>query len=337
MCNATLVAVMHRTLPIILGLAGVTALPAGAEGPSLIDLAGAKTRGEVVKFRGEIDGPRDISGAVVVGDFLLIVSDEVKRPTALQVLKKDGASYEVVGNVELPAGNDEVDLEAVAAEGRTVFVTGSHAWTRKIENGDIGVPKQKVSREQFFRFELEADGTAGPVAGPKSMTPAIEADPVLKGFVGMASKENGIDIESLAVQDGRLHFGFRGPVLRGGLVPVLSAAWDDPAGSAEVRYVRLDGRGIRDMVAVDGGFLLLAGPVGDADFSYRIYFWDGADQRSVEEDGPRAQRLAELADIGQGKPEALAVLKAKNRTYELLLLCDGVPKGGPMRFKLTRP
>jgi len=41
--------------------------------------------------------------------------------------------------------------------------------------------------------------------------------------------------------------------------------------------------------------------------------------------------------MGKGKPEGLAVLKADGRTYDVLLLCDGLPKGGPTRWKLTRP
>lgn len=330
-------AALRRTLPILLCLGATAACPARAADASLSQLACGKGHGEAVKIRGKIDEPDHLSGAAVVGKFLLVVSDEVKRPTRVQVLKKDGASYEVVGSVKLPAGDDEVDLEAVAVDRRDVYVTGSHASTRKIENGQIEAPKRKESREHVFRFRLEADGTAQTVDSPKSITPAIQADPVLRGFVGMASKENGIDIEGLAAKDGRLYFGFRGPVLRGGLVPVLSTTWDDPVGAAQVRYVRLDGRGIRDLAAVEGGFLILAGPVGDGDVSYRVYFWDGADQRASEDEGPRPQRLAELPGTGPGKPEGLAVLEVRRRVYDLVLLCDGLPKGGLTRWQLPRP
>ena len=46
--------------------------------------------------------------------------------------------------------------------------------------------------------------------------------------------------------------------------------------------------------------------------------------------------LAELPDFGRAKPEGLAVLKEEGKTYELLLVCDGLPKGGPTRWRLTR-
>ncbi|HQR52566.1 MAG TPA: DUF3616 domain-containing protein [Burkholderiales bacterium] len=306
-----------------------------AHGADEAVLACGTHHGEVVKLRGDIDEPGQLSGVAATGPFLVVVSDEVKHPTRVPVLKKNGAAYEVTGRVELPAGDEEVDLEAVAVDGAEVYVTGSHAATRKVRNGQPEEPRRRQSREQVFRFRLDVDGKAAQVEGPRSLSPAIAADPVLGRFVGIAAKENGIDIEGLAVQDGHLHFGFRGPVLRNGLVPVLTTRWDDLTGDAQVRYVRLDGRGIRDMAAVEGGFLILAGPVGDGDGSYRLYFWDGVDQ-STDSDAARPQRLAEFA-AGTGKPEGLAVLGAHDGDYDLLLLCDGLPQGGLARLRIRRP
>jgi phosphohistidine phosphatase SixA len=318
-----------------------SALPLG---PIFTNHVGVISRGTDVEFRGElfpgkVKARKAVSGADAVGEYLVLVSDELKDPTAVQLLKRDGGGFAAVGNVEIPDEDDEIDLEGVGIDRTTatVYVTGSHARTRKVEDGVIGEAKRKESREQFFRFKLEPDGTPGRVEGPKSLAPVLENHAVLKHFTKVASKENGIDIEGLAVKGGRLHFGFRGPVLRGGWVPVLSCAWDNPAGTAEVRYVRLDGRGIRDLTAVDGGFLILAGPVGDGDFTYRVYFWDGADQLPAGEDAPGPQRLGEFSGLGEGKPEGLVLLTEEDKTYEILLLCDGLPKGGPTRWKLTRP
>jgi Protein of unknown function (DUF3616) len=170
----------------------------------------------------------------------------------------------------------------------------------------------------------------------KSLMPAINAHPVLAALRSIASKENGIEIEGFAVKDGRLYFGFRGPVLRDNWVPILVTTWDDPD-AAEVRYVQLDGRGIRDLVAVDDGFLILAGPVGDADGSYRVHFWNGRDGLAARGDDARAQRLAEFSELEGGKPEGLAVLATLGRTYELLLVRDGLRSGAPTRWTLARP
>jgi|SRR5205823_11506661 len=192
-----------------------------------------------------------------------------------------------------------------------------------------------VHRDQVFRFTLGPDGTPGPVE-VMSLRAVLDGHPILRQFVPVASKENGIDIEGLAVKDGRLYFGFRGPVLRDNWVPILSCTFGKVPGDVKVAYARFGGRGVRDMVAVSDGFLVLAGPVGDGDQSSQIYFWDGSDGLAGKTDPPRPRPLAELPDFGRAKPEGLAVLKEEGKTYELLLVCDGLPKGGPTRWRLTR-
>ena len=127
-----------------------------------------------------------------------------------------------------------------------------------------------------------------------------------------------------------------GPVLRDNWVPILSCTFGKVPGDVKVAYARFGGRGVRDMVAVSDGFLVLAGPVGDGDQSSQIYFWDGSDGLAGKTDPPRPRPLAELPDFGRAKPEGLAVLKEEGKTYELLLVCDGLPKGGPTRWRLTR-
>ena len=43
----------------------------------------------------------------------------------------------------------------------------------------------------------------------------LRKDPVLGPFVGLPSKENGLDIEGLAVRGDTVLLGLRGPVIRG--------------------------------------------------------------------------------------------------------------------------
>src|SRR5262249_37452070 len=109
-----------------------------------------------VEFRGKIQGENDISGVAVVGDFLVIGSDEA---SVVQVLKKDGTAYTVVADVPLGKPDHEIDIEGVAAEGNTVYVTGSHNRVRHIgAKGGGGVTpvedKVKKHRDQVFRFTL---------------------------------------------------------------------------------------------------------------------------------------------------------------------------------------
>lgn len=287
-----------------------------------------------VTFNGKILGDLDISGLAVVGDFLVICSDET---ASVQVLKKDGVNYTVLHDLILDPSGKEVDLEGVAAEGNIVYVTGSHSRVRK-ENetapGVLSILDDKKHREQFFRFTLDAAGKPGRVE-TKSLKKALDKDPILKDFIPIASKENGIDIEGLAVKKGVLYFGFRGPVLRDNWVPILTCTFDDPTATAKTVYVNLDGRGIRDIVATADGFLILAGPVGNGHMTYRIYYWDGHDLWSKTAPG-QMKRLADVPPMGKGKPEGLTVLKHVGNEYELLLVCDGVKNGAPTRWKLKR-
>jgi hypothetical protein len=97
-------------------------------------------------------------------------------------------------------------------------------------------------------------------------------DPHLEKFLSIPGKDNGFDIEGLAVADDRIFVGLRGPVLRGWAI-ILEVAVDfsEPAGlklrniGSDGRLYRkhflgLGGRGIRDLCADGSDLLILAGP-----------------------------------------------------------------------------
>lgn len=54
-----------------------------------------------------------------------------------------------------------------------------------------------------------------------------------------------MDIEGLAVRDGYLYVGFRGPILRENWVPVLKCQFATPITEAELMYVNLNRQGFR--------------------------------------------------------------------------------------------
>ena len=267
-----------------------------------------------VAFHGRIDGDLDLSGGAVVGEFLVIASNETH---ALQVLKRTGdGDYTVIGDVPLAPKGTDLDIEAVAAEGNTVYATGSHGRLRKT-GAVIALP----TRDRVYRFPLDAEGKAGKI-DTASLRKALDSDAVLKAFVPMASKENGIDIEGLAAKDGKLYFGFRGPVLREDRCPILIGEFDKLETETEVRHVRLGGRGIRDLAAIRTGFLILAGPVGGVGLDFRLYHWDGASD---------AVELRTVPSGPKRRPEGLIVTKDNDGATELLLLHDGVAGGDPTR------
>src|SRR5437899_3108388 len=97
-------------------------------------------------------------------------------------------------------------------------------------------PKPELTRIGSVEFR-------GPVE-KMSLRDTLDSHPILKQFVPVASKENGIDIEGLAVKNGRLYFGFRGPVLRDNWVPVLSCTFGKVPGDVKMAYMQLAGRGV---------------------------------------------------------------------------------------------
>ena len=158
-------------------------------------------------------------------------------------------------------------------------------------------------------------------------------------FSRVPSKENGIDIEGLAFHQGLLYAGFRGPVLRDNYVPVLTFQFATPVVQANLLFVNLGGRGIRDLTAVQGGFLVLAGPVGDGPGSYQVYFWNGQDclpgRREAGEVG-QIRLLGEVQVEPEAKAEGITVVAESASVYEVIIVYDGSKNGGATRFRMPK-
>jgi hypothetical protein len=301
-----------------------------------------------LEFIGDWDDSRNFSGTARVGSVLLVASDEIGR---LQTGIMDSA-FRVTRGADIvlqhePGKDVELDIEALAIEGSTVYALGSHSRTRsssddpartasknheRLEQG----AKQRPERDVLVRFTYDAATRQASGIARASLREAIAKHPVLAPFAALAGKENGIDLEGLAVDGSTLFAGFRGPVLRHGFVPVLRFTFDEPT-AGKVLYVPLDGHGIRDIAKVSDGFLLLAGPVGDSDAPHRIYLWNGRDCIPGKGAGGGALRL--LGDVpapSRGKAEALLVTVDAAAHYEVALLFDSLEKGGAMRYRLSK-
>jgi hypothetical protein len=299
------------------------------------------------------DDPENFSGAVIVGNLLLIGSDEIGYLQVGRDKEGKGARFERSHEIELAQkkgeGKVEVDFEALAAEKNTVYALGSHSISRKrVDNRptqahqkNVGrfseAPAADALREKLFRFELDP-ATGKPTAAPKeiSLRAIINAQTVLKPFSTIASKENGIDIEGLAVDGTTLFAGFRGPVLRHGFAPVLKFTFDSPKDAALV-FVPLDGRGIRDLAKVNDGILVLAGPTGDSDQSHRLYRWNGQDCiPGTGGPGGKLEYLGEVPSQPGGKAEAVVVNSTEADGYIVTFFYDSMTAGGPERFRVPK-
>jgi hypothetical protein len=283
-----------------------------------------------VPVAGEVGGPNDVSGAAFVGDFLLLASNETAH---VEVLKKRGDGYAVAAPVVLEkrkpgAKGHHLDLEALAADGDTVYAIGSHSRVRA-KPGEAA-----PHRDHLFRFKLTADGAATDLKSV-SLRAAIEANPTLKPFAAVPGKEGGVNIEGLAARDGKLFVGFRSPVLKDDAVPVMVTTFDKPE-TNELRFVKLGGRGVRDLAAARDGFLILAGPSVEAGGGFQIYFWDGADCAAGANPAGRCELLCKVPHEDEQHPEGLAVVKEDATGYELVIVCDGPKNGNPTRYRLKK-
>jgi hypothetical protein len=276
------------------------------------------------------------------------------------VLKEDGYSIDderVILRKSIGEAG-ELDAEGATTDGRFFYVTGSHSVAR----GDC---EDSPGRRRIIRFRV--DGKTGralrePAGDPNgSLIEHEDRDtlwvimgslPQLKASLGKClGAEGGVNIEGIAAKDGRLYFGFRGPTdEKDGSTFILSVNADalftgTDARPEVTRIVVGKGRGIRDLISVKDGFLVLAGPDDDKtnkDVSWIVALWDGmsAGDRTVE---PKALARLDLSGVKLRecdedlKPEALAVIEdAENRPYRVVILSDGMCDGGPLAFAVQR-
>ena len=284
---------------------------------------------------------RDNLSAIAYEDGTLFVSDD-ENPEVCRLQHVDGnfehdgvcAIADVVG--PLPAGNKgEMDIEGLAVQGERLWVVGSHALARKRpEDGQSG--PEAISRlaqvrddaNRYFlgylaiRKEKKKDKKKGcelmggahlPMRlGEGSLIDLLVEDVHLGRYLkpwgpylGIPAKENGFDVEGIAVGDeGHVFLGLRGPVLRGwAMVLELKLADGDkselkpvavPSSSSLYRkhFFQLGGLGLRELVRYGNDLLMLAGPTMDLDGPVHVYRWRDAWSVSTE-------TVLSAADVGE--------------------------------------
>ena len=117
------------------------------------------------------------------------------------------------------------------------------------------------------------------------LTTALKKDEHLKDYLSIPGKDNGFDIEGLAVDGERIYVGLRGPVLRGfAVILELEVERGDEhtlklkkigPGDRPYRkhFLQLRGLGVRDLCVQGGDLLILAGPTMELDGPVMIFRW----------------------------------------------------------------
>jgi hypothetical protein len=246
-----------------------------------------------------------------------------------------------------PADLEEADVEGLVYADGYLWLVGSHSLKRKKPKLRDGAEKARKQLAQVSsdgnRYLLaripivESDGTyalakeetqdgkkrtAAQLRGSgqgNDLTEALRGDEHLGSFLTIPGKDNGFDIEGLAVAGERLFIGLRGPVLRGWAVILEVELREDNDQRSTLRlkaigpsdrlyrkhFLHLGGLGIRDLCAQGSDLLILAGPTMDLDGPVTIFRWPGGTKPEGENVVP-ASELERVLDVpyGQGVDHA---------------------------------
>jgi hypothetical protein len=260
---------------------------------------------------------------------------------------------------------EEVDIEGLAYGDGYLWLIGSHSLKRKNptidDEGDFEKARKQLARVSrdgnrylLARVPVEQDGgsytlkreavrddhrTAAVLKGDEKgneLTDALKDDEHLAPFLDIPGKDNGFDIEGLAVAGDRLFIGLRGPVLRGWAVILeVELKEDDPPFQLELKKIGPDGRpylkhflqlgdlGVRDLCVQGKDLLILAGPSMNLAGPFTIFRWPGG----AEPNGEcmvRTTELVRVMDLPDGKQgdraEGIALIRQGADIRESLLV-----------------
>lgn len=257
-----------------------------------------------------------LSAVRQIGQHLWLGCDEtatLERLTLRGDHANDHQHFPIADFLALPSDQDEeIDIEGIAYGDYYLWFVGSHSLKRKSYQPDRPLDEnldrlQEIKRESnrytLGRIPLVNGKLHQSCPHPENpqitlaaaqlkrkktgneLTHRLKEDPYLGPFLSaeIPGKDNGFDVEGIALMGDRLLLGLRGPVLRGwGILLELQLQEDDPGtltlqkiGSDKVRYLKhflnLEGLGIRDLCPWHDQLLILAGPTMALDAPIKIY------------------------------------------------------------------
>ena len=269
----------------------------------------------------------------------------------IRLIGKGGPPADIAGKEpdvdecsEKAAKFKDLDGEAVAHYKQYFYVVGSHGCSRNSNKFRASsfiiarVPDEVVVKAAAADPKTSDD--KGPVATSYRLSEALLVAPHVKEFFARdLMTKNGLNIEGLAVVDGKLYAGLRAPVLKKNayLIEVdLDALFDASRTISlgkEVREIELDleGRGVRDLaVLADGRVLILSGPAQADGSSYALH---SLDPRKKDSDKMEPKLVAILDDLPpDSKAEGVHVLAQEPSRLEVVILLDGPKSGKPRRY-----
>jgi hypothetical protein len=296
----------------------------------------------------------NLSGIAINDGLAWTVSDEGRT---FECFSFDGTQFELRAQYslddffpDLPEGK-EADLEAVDFfEGR-LWLCGSHSRVRREVHYDGRLNsafRRRPSRHLLGSIAVTKDGvpladTARSMAfkGDESLRRLLRPNPFLSAFLDLPSKENGLDIEGMAVFSDKIMVGLRGPVIdsHASIVSISrEPALPTEKSSIDLHLVNLVGLGVRDLCRFQDAVIILAGPVTAAAGPFRIYRWHPTAGGPTE----KAELLYEWP-LGDEHPEGIRPYESQGK-IGFLVVYDGpsAPRRNGIKvaadwFELTGP
>lgn len=304
-----------------------------------------------------------LSTALQTGRNLLLSCDERTTIERLR-LQPNGSyaqhqSFDLDELLDLPAkGASEIDIEGMGIAGQYLWVMGSHSLKRskpkrkdpiqkqikklaKVKNDPnryllarIPILHDEETDDYVLHKEVENPDQPGQMlraaqlrgdSHSSVLTELLAQDEHIAPFMNIPGKDNGFDVEGLAIHGNRIFIGLRGPVLRGWALVLEVEAEEDTEGELHLKelengrrykkhFLNLRGKGIRELRFFGKDIYLLAGPTMDLDGVIAIYRWPNAvGQQEQLLHNNELERLCEVPhgsgqNSGKDKAEGLAVL-----------------------------
>jgi len=270
---------------------------------------------------------------------------------------------------------EEIDIEGLDYAGGYLWLVGSHSLKRskpELKDDQKKAQKQLAGASNQLA-EVSADGNRYLLAripmvdiegvytlikvdkhkGQKRMaaqldgntkgnelTEALRKDKHLGPFLDIPGKDNGFDIEGLAVAGKRLMLGLRGPVLRGWAVILELEVKQDRKHPSRLKlkaigpqqrlyrkhFLDLGGLGVRDICVQGPDLLILAGPTMSLDGPVAIFRWPNGAEPKNESLVP-TEALERVMELPYGKgvdhAEGLTLFSQMNgKANSLLVVYD---------------
>lgn len=244
----------------------------------------------------------------------------------------DHKSFKIQDYLDLPDNNKtEIDIEGLAESGHYLWLVGSHSVKRKstksnksdaensqrlasieTESNRYLLARIPLINGELYQSHLSLSDPnkelfAAKLASTRKgnlLTEILAEDEHLKPFIeaNIPSKDNGFDIEGLAVSHNQIFVGLRGPVLRGWAIILGLEIKNTSSNSLKLKkigdndrrykkfFVNLQGLGIREISIEGEDLIILAGPTMELDGSVKIF---------------RLENILRLADNSFSNPKFL--------------------------------